>query len=64
MSGRVCEKCGGGEIIVRWHAGYYVTGRSHRCGLGDREQPEGEHLHYRCDLCHFDWTGPCGVDAV
>lgn len=57
-AGSVCEKCGGDEIMVRWHAGYYVTGKYDRCGIGDRDQPKGEHLHYRCDLCRYDWTGP------
>lgn len=60
-AGDVCPKCNGGEIVVRWHEGRYATGKNHRCGWGDHCQPHGEHLHYRCDLCLYDWTGPVVV---
>ena len=58
-----CEKCGSDEVLTRWHGkGAYHESRYPQPCHGDygpsRGKPKGEHLHYHCRNCQFDWTGP------
>lgn len=56
-----CEKCGGDDIYIAYHA----KGCSDpdcrscaKCSYSDHAKAHGEHLHYHCRRCHFDWLGP------
>ena len=52
-----CAKCGGGDILTRWHTGgrYGVAG----CGYGAKIVKTGEHLHRTCRTCQYEWTEKC-----
>jgi hypothetical protein len=63
MSARVtCEKCGSDDLNVQWHGAGpdHRTRQYARCRVygEDRGKPAGEHLHYHCRRCDFDWAGP------
>lgn len=48
-----CEKCGNKDIATRYHL------NSGKCLYEDLCRDfEGEHLHYHCRTCSYDWTGP------
>jgi len=53
-----CAKCGGTEIRRIYH----TRGRSYSgwkgCGAYDHNDMDGEHIHYHCQSCQYDWTGP------
>lgn len=55
-----CEKCGAEDINVAYHK----PGCSERdcfcstCSYGSHNKAHGEHLHYHCRTCHYDWLGP------
>lgn len=57
---RTCVKCGGESARVRFHRTRYpmLSG----C-MSFETSREGEHLHYTCPTCGFDWTGPT-ADAL
>ena len=54
-----CAKCGSDDILVRWHG----KGGDHRsrdyavCEKYGRDNgnPPGEHLHFHCRTCQWDW---------
>lgn len=50
---RECVKCGGTDILVRWHRGglYGLTG----CGYGAKVVDPVEHLHATCRTCQYEW---------
>ena len=52
---RRCEKCRGEDITFSYHASSYGD---HGCAWGDHTKSGVEHLHYRCHVCGWDWTGP------
>lgn len=60
MADQACEKCGGTDI----HMGFHKKGCSERdcscaeCSYGSHAKAHGEHLHYFCRGCSFDWLGP------
>ena len=45
-----CEKCGASEISKRYHSS------SDMCHKDFFSKRSGEHLHYFCDECGYDWT--------
>ncbi len=47
-----CKKCGGTDIHIR-----YDRDRDD-CTFFERAKKKGEHLHFYCRQCSFDWTGP------
>ena len=55
-----CAKCGGEDI----YRAYHKQGcREPDCGCaecsyGSHAKAHGEHLHYHCRGCQFDWLGP------
>jgi hypothetical protein len=52
--GRVCSKCGGEDILVRWHTGgRYGTGG---CGYYAKVVQPSEHLHCTCRSCQYEWA--------
>lgn len=52
-----CEKCGSDDISCTWHQGRFGAAVYHRCQY-TQTQHEGEHLHYSCRRCAYEWTGP------
>lgn len=53
----VCVKCKCTDIKVRWHKTGYTNIGKRGCGDHDVGKTTGEHLHYYCKECLFDWTG-------
>jgi len=51
---RRCVKCGGEDILVRWHPGHgrYGTGG---CGFHAKVVVYSEHLHCTCRTCQYEW---------
>jgi hypothetical protein len=51
-----CAKCRGEDILVRWHThgGRYGEGG---CGYYAKVIEYGEHLHYTCRTCQYEWIG-------
>lgn len=57
-----CPKCSGGEVLTRYHTGDTYWGNALTCAYGSNSSAnantrKGEHLHYRCKTCEYDWTG-------
>ena len=57
-----CEKCRSDDVHVRWHGeGAYHPTRRHSPCYSDygpqRGKPDGEHLHYVCRNCGYEWQG-------
>lgn len=53
-----CSKCRNADLAVSFHkgSGYYDDG----CGDSVKRRhssQDGEHLHYTCRRCGYDWTG-------
>ena len=49
-----CPKCGGKKIYIRYHHGLYGPGNK-GCNLTDFNTFAGEHLHFYCERCGYDW---------
>lgn len=47
-----CSKCLSTDIWLAWHKSRYS------CGFSSKVRTDGEHLHYGCRNCRFEWTGP------
>ncbi len=48
-----CPKCGSGDVATRYHRGRFLCNPHSRYTSSDQE---GEHLHYTCRNCSYDWT--------
>lgn len=46
-----CVKCGSHEYNMKWH-------EKPCCTAADTLYIDGEHLHYYCQICGYDWMGP------
>lgn len=62
-----CSKCGATDIRLHYH-GQGCSDPDHgdwcnKCGWGSHNQLHAEHLHYFCQVCHYDWTGPVAARA-
>jgi len=57
-----CPKCGGLQTNVTYHADS-MTMRSPGCGWSQHTHTPGEHLHYTCQTCKYDWTGPVKAEV-
>lgn len=54
-----CEKCGGRSIRIRYHEKAVETRyKEITCESSDYNKERSEHLHYFCETCLWDWTGP------
>ena len=51
----VCAKCGSDDIRLSYNEAkvYGVT-----CTSSSHSKEHAEHLHYFCQRCRYDWTGP------
>lgn len=47
-----CIKCGGDAIHMSYHRG------ARYCLWGSHADGSGEHLHYTCRTCQYDWSCP------
>lgn len=54
-----CHKCGKPDPGVAFHEGGITSRKSRKCYMHQLASTEGEHLHYTCLACAYDWTSPC-----
>ena len=53
-----CRKCDGRMVEKTYHRGWAD------CRVFDRASGSGEHLHYECKTCRYDWIGPTADHEV
>jgi ribosomal protein S27AE len=53
-----CPKCGSTSFRTRWHKRNHNFSSDRHCAMSDEAQPDGEHLHYYCETCLYDWAEP------
>lgn len=53
----ICSKCSGEEILVRWHKTGGRYGGDGSCGYYAQVVETGEHMHFTCRTCQYEWTG-------
>lgn len=50
-----CVKCGGNDILTRWHPGHGRYG-TNGCGYYAKVVVYVEHLHRTCRTCQYEWA--------
>lgn len=54
-----CVKCGEFSPRCSYHIAGYSAAAGKRCGYYDINTQQGEHLHFYCQNCLYDWTERC-----
>ena len=49
-----CVKCGNKSEVLRYHNNQYGRNTCFDFVISGKQ----EHLHYYCQSCNYDWTGP------
>ncbi len=53
-----CVKCGCAALAVVYHPPYRFAFENGCSSKKFHSIEFNEHLHYVCQTCHYDWTGP------